>query len=75
MSQAADALGKLAVQLKVPLEMLWERIPGWTDTDVQRAKELVEDGTLEKLLAELIQETTPEPQQQPKQDPSSGNTD
>lgn len=75
MSQAADALGKLAVQLKVPLEMLWERIPGWTDTDVERAKELVESGDLEKLLAELIEETTPDPkgqegQQKPK---SSGD--
>lgn len=59
MSQAADALGKLAVQLNVPLEMLWERIPGWTDTDVQRAKELVENGELEKLLAQLVEETTP----------------
>ena len=63
LSQAADALGKLAVQLKVPIEMLWERIPGWTDTDVQRAKELVADGSLEKLLAELLEETTPKPQE------------
>lgn len=56
MTQAADALGKLAVQLKVPLEMLWERIPGWTDTDVERAKELVESGGIEQLLAELMGE-------------------
>lgn len=54
MTQAADALGKLAVQLKVPLEMLWEKIPGWTDTDVQRAKELIEDGTFETLIKELM---------------------
>lgn len=54
MTQAADALGKLAVQLKVPLEMLWERIPGWTDTDVDRAKELVENGSIEALLQELM---------------------
>lgn len=57
MSQAADALGKLAVQLGVPIEMLWERIPGWTDTDVQRAKELVAQGDLERLLAQLVGET------------------
>lgn len=69
MSQAADALGKLAIQLKVPFEMLWERIPGWTDIDVQRAKELVADGTLEKLLAELIAET--EQQQEPPSGPSN----
>lgn len=63
MSQAADALGKLAVQLKVPLEMLWEQIPNWTDTDVQRAKELVADGSLEVLLAELAAETAPPEQE------------
>lgn len=57
LNQAADALGKLASQLGVPIEMMWERIPGWTDDDVQRAKELVEDGSLEKLLRELVAET------------------
>lgn len=55
MTQAADALGKLAVQLKVPIEMLWERIPGWTDTDVERAKELVENGDFERLLATILE--------------------
>lgn len=58
MSSAAQALGLLAQQLGVPIEMLWERIPGWTDDDVQRAKELAEDGTLEKLIAELMQDTS-----------------
>lgn len=61
MTQAADALGKLAVQLKVPLEMLWERIPGWTDTDVQRAKELVEDGTFEQLLQDVMSGVNQDP--------------
>jgi hypothetical protein len=77
MSQAADALGKLAVQLKVPLEMLWERIPGWTDTDVQRAKELAESGELEKILAALVEETTPEPtgQEEGGQEDTSGNAE
>lgn len=66
MSQAADALGKLAVQLKVPIEMLWERIPGWSDNDVERAKELVESGGIEVLLAELLGETgEPEPESAP----------
>lgn len=57
MTQAADALGKFAAQLGVPIEMLWERIPGWTDDDVARAKDLVEDGSLERLLRELVAET------------------
>lgn len=71
MTQAADALGKLAVQLKVPIEMLWERIPGWTDTDVERAKELVESGGIELLLAELLGEAGD--QQQEGGDTPSGD--
>jgi hypothetical protein len=57
MSQAADALGKLAAQLQVPIEMLWERIPGWTDDDVQRAKELVESGSLIQIMQQLLDQT------------------
>lgn len=36
LAAAADALGKLAVQLGVPTEMLWEMIPGVTDQTVQK---------------------------------------
>lgn len=53
-TQAVQALGILATQLKVPLEMLWEEIPNWTDTDVSRAKSLVESGDFEALMQELI---------------------
>lgn len=53
LTQTADALGKIAVQLKVPVEMLWEKIEGWTDSDTQRAKNLIEDGTVDQLLAEF----------------------
>lgn len=53
LSQTADALGKIAMQLKVPVEMLWERIEGWTDSDSVRAKELIEDGSIDQLLAEM----------------------
>ena len=74
MSQAAGGLGKLAVQVGVPLEMLWERIPGWTDTDVERAKELVESGELEKLLAELVEETTPKTEKT-QQESTSGDAE
>lgn len=34
MSQAADALGKYATMLQVPIEALWQRIPGVTKSDV-----------------------------------------
>lgn len=53
LSQTADALGKIATQLKVPVEMLWERIQGWTDSDTARAKDLVESGAIDALLAEF----------------------
>lgn len=54
LSQIADALGKLAVQLKVPAPMLWERLPNWTDQDTDRAmaltKELLDDEDMSWLL-------------------------
>lgn len=53
LSQAADALGKLASQVGVPLEMLWSMIPSWTDSDVARAKALVESGTFDAMMREL----------------------
>lgn len=53
LSQAADALGKLAAQVGVPLEMLWERIPDWTDGDTERAKQLVEAGAFDQIVAGL----------------------
>lgn len=34
MAQAADALGKMATMLGIPVEMLWDRIPGVTPEDV-----------------------------------------
>jgi hypothetical protein len=70
MAQAAQALGMLATQLGVPIEMLWEQIPNWTDDDVKRAKELAESGELEKILAALAEQTKPQPEptEQPKPD-------
>lgn len=54
LAQVADAFGKLASQLGVPAEMLWERIPGWTQQDVERAKRAAEaGGGIESLLREL----------------------
>jgi len=53
LTQAAQALGTMAVQLKIPVEMLWERLPGWTDMDTERAKSIVEKGGIDQLLAEI----------------------
>lgn len=40
LAQIADALGKLATQLEIPPEALWERIPGATQQDIERWREL-----------------------------------
>lgn len=60
LAQAADALGKIAQMLQVPVELLWEKIPGWTQQDVERAKTLAEQGGgLEALMRELASGQTP----------------
>jgi hypothetical protein len=53
LSQAADALGKLATMLGVPVELLWEKIPGWTQQDVERAKTLLKTDDFAALVASL----------------------
>jgi hypothetical protein len=74
LNQAAQALGLLASQLKVPVEMLWERIPGWSDQDGERARKLIEDGSIEALLAELALDLEQQAQP-PAQEPGSGDSD
>lgn len=60
LAQTADALGKIAQMLGVPVEMLWEKIPGWTDQDVERAKILAQQtGGLNQLVQELLNGATP----------------
>ncbi len=59
MAQAADALGKLATMLHVPVELLWEKVPGWTQQDVERAKAMVEESGIEALMRTLAGATEP----------------
>lgn len=63
LSQAADALGKLATMLGVPVEVLWSKIPGFTQQDIEEAKDIHEaGGGLGKLLTELQNgQTSPVP--------------
>lgn len=53
LAQAADALGKLAQMLNVPVQVLWEKIPGFTEQDIERAKSLIESDALNQLFTEL----------------------
>lgn len=41
-AQVVDGLGKLATMLGIPTEALWEDIPGWTRSKVERATELAD---------------------------------
>lgn len=67
LAQTADALGKLAQMLAVPVEALWERIPGVSQQDVDRWKTLAEQGGgLEALMRELAAgQTSPSAGPQP----------
>lgn len=58
-----DALTKLKT-MGVPVEILIERIPGWTQQDVERAKVLLQEGDALGQLARLLDEqgTQPEPE-------------
>lgn len=68
LNQAAQALGTLATQLQVPVELLWNRIPDWTDDDTERAKELLEDARADALFAAVEQTQGRQPGQPGTQD-------
>lgn len=54
LAQVADALGKIASQLNFPAQILWEKIPGLTQTDLEEAKRLIESGdSLQQLMETL----------------------
>ncbi|HET7386753.1 MAG TPA: phage portal protein [Nocardioidaceae bacterium] len=61
MSQAADALGKYAQMLEVPVEALWQRIPGVTKTDVDEWKAISRRGAAAGIASAA---------QQARQDPT-----
>lgn len=57
MSQAADALGKMATMLKIPVELLWDRIPTVTPEIAKAWREYKEDHpSAEEQLAAALNE-------------------
>lgn len=57
LAATVDALGKMAQMLAVPVEALWERIPGVTDQDVKAWKELLKKADSMQTLAEALTAT------------------
>ena len=53
LASTVDALGKVATMLAVPVEALWEKIPGVTDQDVLRWKTLRQSDPLADMVAEI----------------------
>lgn len=49
-AQTVDGLGKLGTMLHIPDEILWEKIPGWTQQDVEKAKRLRDASPSETAL-------------------------
>jgi hypothetical protein len=54
LAATVDALGKLATMLGVPMQELWERIPGVTQTDVERWKATAAEGDALGNLREIL---------------------
>lgn len=72
LEQAARALATLATQLEIPAELLWDRVPGWTESDSERAKELIEDGLADQMI-EAMAAMGAEPEAKPgAPDPTKG---
>ena len=55
LAQTVDALGKLVTMLGVPPQELWERVPGVTQTDVERWKTAAEQGDAMGRLNGIIE--------------------
>jgi hypothetical protein len=61
-AQAVDAYGKLVQMLGFPPEVLWPKVPGMTQQDVDEAKTLAaEGGAMDSLLNQLVAGQTSQP--------------
>jgi len=54
LAQTVDALGKLAQMLQVPPEVLWERIPGVTQQDVERWRAAAQEADPMRQLTAVV---------------------
>jgi hypothetical protein len=61
LAQAADALGKLAAQLGIPAQELWERVPNVTDQELERWRAAAERGDSLANLTAMLERQAAEP--------------
>lgn len=54
LAQVADAYGKIAQMLGMPVEILWERLPGFTQQDIERARELLQANNSVAALERML---------------------
>jgi hypothetical protein len=54
MSQSADALGKLAEQIKIPFRGLWNRVPGVTAGELAYWEQLAEEQDAQLQMAQAL---------------------
>lgn len=59
--EVADALGKMATMLNIPVEALWERIPGVTDQDIARWKEMGNQAAVADEIGSMMAEIGQDP--------------
>lgn len=68
LSQVADALGKMATMLGIPVQELWERIPGVSQQEVERWKAAAKEGdAFAQLTSMLERQAAPAPMPAPTQ--------
>lgn len=61
LASAADALGKMATMLGVPVKALWSMIPGVSKTDVEEWTQMADEGDAFAQLGRLLDEQTAPP--------------
>lgn len=60
LAQSADALGKLATLLGIPLRGLWKRVPGVTQTEYEDWVDMAEEDDSVGQLANALKRATPD---------------
>ncbi|MFI2242370.1 phage portal protein [Streptomyces chrestomyceticus] len=71
LAQTADAYGKLVQMVSVPPEALWDKLPGFTQTDVDRFHEFAEKADpAQKMAAAFTKAANSQADEEPAPDPA-----